>query len=65
MPDKEKKSEFVVTDRRLFSSDGELRQDVVEDEERRAEREREKHEAQQLRQRRTGSAKQARVIALD
>jgi len=47
MPDKEKKSEFVVTDRRLFSTDGELRQDVVEDEERRAEREREKHEAQQ------------------
>ncbi len=47
MPDKEKKSEFVVTDRRLFSTDGELRQDVVEDEERRAEREREKREAQQ------------------
>ena len=41
MPDKEKKSDFVVTDRRLFSTDGELRQDVVEDEERRAERERE------------------------
>src|SRR5208283_2855095 len=50
MPDKEnKKSGFVVTDRRLFSSEGELRQDVVEDEERRAEREREKREAQQLR----------------
>src|SRR5271165_17078 len=48
MPDKEKKSDFVVTDRRLFSMDGELRQDVVEDEERRAEREREKREAQQL-----------------
>ena len=47
MPDKEKKSDFVVTDRRLFSTDGELRQDVVEDEERRAEREREKREAQQ------------------
>jgi len=47
MPEKEKKPEFVVTDRRLFSSDGELRQDVVEDEERRAEREREKREAQQ------------------
>ena len=44
MPDKEKKSDFVVTDRRLFSTDGELRQDVVEDEERRAEREREKRE---------------------
>lgn len=48
MPDKEnKKPDFVVTDRRLFSTDGELRQDVVEDEERRAEREREKREAQQ------------------
>ncbi len=41
MAEKEKKPEFVVTDRRLFSTDGELRQDVVEDEERRAERERE------------------------
>jgi len=42
MADKEsKKSEFVVNDRRLFSSDGELRQDVVEAEERAAERERE------------------------
>lgn len=49
MPDKEKKPEFVVTDRRLFSSEGELRHDVVEDEERRAEREREKNEAQQRR----------------
>jgi len=39
MPDKDKKPEFTVTDRRLFSTDGELRQDVVEDEERRAERE--------------------------
>jgi hypothetical protein len=48
MADKEKKPEFVVTDRRLFSTDGELRQDVVEDEERRAEREREKSEAQRL-----------------
>ena len=48
MPDKEKKPEFVVTDRRLFSTDGELRQDVVDDEERRAEREREKSEAQRL-----------------
>jgi len=48
MPDKEnKKSEFVVTDRRLFSTDGELRQDVVEDEERRAERERETKAAHQ------------------
>src|SRR5579875_3651120 len=46
MPEKEKKPEFVVTDRRLFSTDGELRQDVVEAEERRAEREREKKEAQ-------------------
>jgi hypothetical protein len=48
MPDKEnKKPDFVVTDRRLFNTDGELRQDVVEDEERRAEREREQREAQQ------------------
>jgi len=47
MPEKEKKPEFVVTDRRLFSSDGELRQDVVEAEERREVREREKREAQQ------------------
>ena len=47
MPEKEKRPEFVVTDRRLFGTDGELRQDVVEDEERRAERERERHEAQQ------------------
>ena len=47
MPDKEnKKPEFVVTDRRLFSTDGELRHDVVEDEERRAERESEKQQAQ-------------------
>lgn len=46
MPDKEKKSEFTVTDRRLFSTDGELRQDVVEAEERREEREEEKREAQ-------------------
>ena len=42
MPDKEKKPEFAVTDRRLFSTEGELRQDVVEAEERRAERERER-----------------------
>lgn len=48
MADKEKKPEFVVTDRRLFSTDGELRQDVVDDEERRAEREREKSEAQRV-----------------
>ncbi len=48
MPDKEnKKPEFVVTDRRLFSTDGELRRDVVEDEERRAEHEQEKRDAQQ------------------
>jgi hypothetical protein len=47
MPEKEKKPEFVVTDRRLFSNDGELRQDVVEAEEQREERERERHEAQQ------------------
>ena len=49
MPDKEKKPEFVVTDRRLFSSDGELRQDVVEDEERRAARDRERRDEQQRR----------------
>ncbi len=48
MAEREKKPEFIVTDRRLFSTDGELRQDVVEDEERRAEREREKIEAQRL-----------------
>jgi hypothetical protein len=36
-----------VNDRRLFSSDGELRQDVAEAEERAAEREREASEAQQ------------------
>ena len=48
MTDKESnKSEFVVNDRRLFSSDGELRQDVAEAEERAAERERETSEAQQ------------------
>jgi septal ring factor EnvC (AmiA/AmiB activator) len=47
MAEKERQPEFVVTDRRLFGTDGELRQDVVEDEERRAEREREKNEAQE------------------
>lgn len=46
MPDKEKKSEFTVTDRRLFSSEGELRPDVVQAEERREEREEEQREAQ-------------------
>jgi hypothetical protein len=46
MADKEKKqSEFVVNDRRLFGMDGELRQDVVEAEERREEREQEEREA--------------------
>ena len=45
--DREEQSEFVVNDRRLFSSDGELRQDVVEAEERAAERERDATEAQQ------------------
>jgi hypothetical protein len=49
MADKENKPEFVVTDRRLFSTDGELRRDVVEAEERREEREREKTEAQERR----------------
>jgi hypothetical protein len=47
MAEKEKRPEFVVTDRRLFSTDGEIRQDVVEAEERREERERENREAQQ------------------
>ena len=47
MPDKEKKSEFTVTDRRLFSSEGELRPDVVEAEERREEREQEKRDVQE------------------
>ena len=47
MPDKEKKPEFTVTDRRLFSSEGELRPDVVEAEEQREEREQEKRESQQ------------------
>ncbi len=47
MPDKEKKPEFTVTDRRLFSSEGEIRPDVVEAEERREEREQEKRESQQ------------------
>jgi hypothetical protein len=59
MPDKEKKPDFVVTDRRLFSSEGELRQDVVEDEERRAERERENREAQQRRNDERAAEKQA------
>lgn len=59
MPDKEKKPEFVVTDRRLFSAEGELRQDVVEDEERRAERERENREAQQRRNDERVTQKQA------
>ena len=46
MPDKEKKSEFTVTDRRLFSSEGELRPEAVEAEERREEREQERREEQ-------------------
>ena len=47
MAEKEKKSEFVVNDRRLFGADGELRRDVVEAEERAAEREEAQREAQQ------------------
>jgi hypothetical protein len=43
----EKQSGFVVNDRRLFGDDGELRRDVVEAEERAAERERAENEAQQ------------------
>jgi hypothetical protein len=46
MPEKEKKPEFTVTDRRLFSTEGELRHDVVEAEERREEREQETRDAQ-------------------
>jgi uncharacterized protein DUF1844 len=44
----ENQSGFVVNDRRLFGSDGELRQDVVEAEQRAAERERATQEAQQV-----------------
>jgi hypothetical protein len=48
MADKEEnKSGFVVNDRRLFNMDGELRQDVVEAEERREEREQGEREAAQ------------------
>ena len=47
MSEKEEKPAFVVNDRRLFSSDGELRHDVVAAEERKAERERAATEAQQ------------------
>ena len=48
MAEKEPKNQgFTVSDRRLFSRDGELRQDVAEQEEQRAEREREKQAAQQ------------------
>ena len=64
MPDKEKKSDFVVTDRRLFSTDGELRQDVVEDEARRAEREREKSDPA-ARKRRTRGTEQACALSFD
>lgn len=46
MPEKEKKPEFTVTDRRLFSSEGELREDVVQAEERREELEQERRDAQ-------------------
>jgi Domain of unknown function (DUF1844) len=45
--DREEESGFVVNDRRLFSSDGELREDVVKAEEAAAERERAADEAQQ------------------
>ncbi|MDR3747361.1 MAG: DUF1844 domain-containing protein [Acidobacteriota bacterium] len=47
MAEKEQKPEFVVTDRRLFSTDGELRHDVVADEELRAAHERETQDTQQ------------------
>ena len=62
MPDKEKKPEFTVTDRRLFSAEGELRHDVVEAEERREEREEQKREAQK-RANDQRSAEGARVTA--
>ena len=45
--DREEQSGFVVNDRRLFSSDGELREDVVKAEEAAAEKERAAQEAQQ------------------
>jgi hypothetical protein len=59
MPDKEKKSDFVVKDRRLFSADGELRQDVVEAEELAAERERAASEAQERANQERSVAQQA------
>ncbi len=59
MAEKEKRPEFVVTDRRLFSTDGEIRQDVVEAEERREERERENREAQQRNNDERAAQKQA------
>ena len=65
MPDKEKKPDFVVTDRRLFSSEGELRHDVVEDEERRAELDRERREAQQRRNDERAGQKQPAAMAVE
>lgn len=63
MPDKDKKPEFTVTDRRLFSTDGELRQNVVENEERRAEREREKETPRHASEERAPeSAEQTRIV---
>ena len=50
MPSKDKdeqQSGFVVNDRRLFGSDGELREDIVRAEEAAAERERAAHQAQE------------------
>lgn len=64
--EKEPKSEFTVTDRRLFNMDGEIRHDVVEDEERRAQRELEKSEAQQrLNEERAAQQQQTAAATID
>ena len=66
-----KKSEFVVNDRRLFGVDGELRKDIVEAEERAAEREREATKAQQranderFAQQKAGQSPEAKAASLD
>ena len=65
MADKEKKqSEFVVNDRRLFGMDGELRQDVVEAEERREEREQvERDAAHRINEERAAQREPAPTVA--
>ena len=68
MSDKEEnKSGFVVNDRRLFNMQGELRQDVVEAEERREEREQgEREAAQRINEQRSAQREPApSVIATD